>query len=159
MTITAWSFLFLGATFVRTDVRAHARIHVCQVYNHLPSLLGVSADHPVAKAAVETFMSSHNVTVDQERGSVVFTHPKPAFDGSTMTLSPEELVAMLLGYAKATGEEFAADGGERGTISDCVLTVPSFYTQTQRQALLDAARIAKLKVCHGYNPCTCIVCM
>lgn len=117
-----------------------------QVYSHLPGLLGVSADHPVAKAAVGTFMASHNMTVDPERGTVLFTHPKPALDGTIMNLSPEELTGMLLGYAKAIGEEFAAEGGERGTITDCVLTVPSFFTQRQRQALLDAARIADLKV-------------
>ena len=117
-----------------------------QVYSQLPSLLGVSAEHPLAKAALEQFMSSHEVSVDEERGTVVFTHPRPGHDGSVMKLSPEELTAMLLGYAKAIGEDFAAEGGERSEISDCVLTVPSFYTQTQRQALLDAARIANLKV-------------
>jgi hypoxia up-regulated 1 len=118
-----------------------------QVYSHMPSLLGVSASHPVAITAQETFLSAHNVSVDQDRGTILFTHPKPSKDGSLLQLSVEDLTAMLLGYAKAIGEEFAAEGSEtRPIITDCVLTVPSFYTQTQRVALLDAADIAGLKV-------------
>jgi hypoxia up-regulated 1 len=117
-----------------------------QLYTHLPMLLGVAPDHPVAKVTLNSFMPAHNVSADPDRGTVLFTHPRAAKDGSTLHFTPELLGAMLLGYAKATGEEFAAEGGERGDITDCVLTVPSFFTQLQRQALLDAARIAGLKV-------------
>lgn len=50
--------------------------------------------------------------------------------------------ASLLEYARSLAEA-AADGAPT---SDCVLTVPSYFTPGQRQALLDAAKLAGLNV-------------
>ncbi len=61
-------------------------------------------------------------------------------DGNPFT--PEELVAMVLSHAKDITKAY----GVESTISDCVLTVPSFYTQHERRALLDAAALADLNV-------------
>ena len=61
-------------------------------------------------------------------------------DGTEFT--PEELVAMVLCHAK---DITAAYGG--GTqVRDVVLTVPGFFTQHERRALLDAATLADLNV-------------
>ena len=63
------------------------------------------------------------------------------------SFTPEELSAMLLNHAAdftlAYGEE---KGSSLGTIKDCVLTVPSFATQTDRQARLDMAEVAGFNV-------------
>jgi len=59
------------------------------------------------------------------------------------SFTPEELVSMVLSHAK---EITAAYGTGATTIKDCVLTVPSFYTQHERMALLDAAKLAELNV-------------
>jgi len=56
--------------------------------------------------------------------------------------TPEELVAMVLTHAKDITTAF----GVQGDVKDCVLTVPSFYTQHERRALLDAASLADLNV-------------
>ena len=61
-------------------------------------------------------------------------------DGEPFT--PEELVAMVLTHAK----DITAAYGVESTVKDCVLTVPSFYTQHERRALLDAAELADLNV-------------
>ena len=61
-------------------------------------------------------------------------------DGNPFT--PEELVAMVLNHARDITKAYGVDG----TISDCVLTVPSFFTQHERRALLDAAELADLNV-------------
>jgi hypoxia up-regulated 1 len=53
----------------------------------------------------------------------------------------EELVAMLLQNAR----DLAAAHGET-KVKDCVITVPSFFTQAEREALLDAAAIAEVNV-------------
>ena len=50
---------------------------------------------------------------------------------------------MVLSHAK---EITAAYGTGAAVIKDCVLTVPSFYTQHERMALLDAAKLADLNV-------------
>ena len=61
-------------------------------------------------------------------------------DGNPFT--PEELVAMVLSHAKDITNAY----GVEGKITDCVLTVPSFFTQHERRALLDAAELAELNV-------------
>ena len=49
---------------------------------------------------------------------------------------------MVLTHAKDITNAF----GVPGEVKDCVLTVPSFYTQHERRALLDAAARADLNV-------------
>lgn len=39
-------------------------------------------------------------------------------------------------------------------VNDCVISVPSYFTQNERQALLDAARIAGLNVLRLFNETT-----
>lgn len=55
--------------------------------------------------------------------------------------SPEELVAMLLNHVKEMTLNF---GGKK--IKDCVITVPSSFTQHERQAVYTAAEIADLNI-------------
>jgi len=51
------------------------------------------------------------------------------------------LIGFILGYARSIGETMA-----EGPVKDCVITVPSFYTQAEREAVLDAAATVKLNV-------------
>ncbi|KAI9298831.1 actin-like ATPase domain-containing protein [Neoconidiobolus thromboides FSU 785] len=53
----------------------------------------------------------------------------------------EELTAMLFQYAR---EEAEITAGEK--IKDVVITIPPYFNQYERQAILDAAEIAELKV-------------
>ena len=55
--------------------------------------------------------------------------------------SPEELIAMMMQHAKDMTTNF---GGH--IIKDCVITVPSSFTQHERTALYTAAEIADLRV-------------
>lgn len=65
-------------------------------------------------------------------------------DGQQFT--PEELISMVLSKAKTYAEE-----ASKQTINDCVITVPAFFTQAERRALLLAADLAKLKVLQLIN--------
>lgn len=60
---------------------------------------------------------------------------------TNITFIPEDLAGMLLNYAKETATKSSGF-----SIKDCVITVPMFWTQSQRQALLDAAQLAGLHV-------------
>ena len=55
--------------------------------------------------------------------------------------TPEELVAMVLTHARDITDAYGTPN-----VRDCVLTVPSFFTQHERKALLDAAQLANLNV-------------
>lgn len=97
-------------------------------------LLGREADHPsvsVLKERHYQFDPAYNET----RSGVCLT-----VDGKEFT--PEELVAMVLTHAK----DITAAYGVTSPLKDCVLTVPAFYTQHERRALLDAAELADLNV-------------
>ena len=55
--------------------------------------------------------------------------------------SIEELVAMVFELAKSMSETYS-----KGAIKDCAVTVPPYWTRTQRQLLLQTAEAAKLHV-------------
>ncbi|KAI5699353.1 hypothetical protein M8J76_010096 [Diaphorina citri] len=63
--------------------------------------------------------------------------------------TPEQITAMLLTKLRETSEIAL-----QCNISDCVLSVPSFYTNAERKALLDAAKVAGLRVLRLFNETT-----
>nr|URW69964.1 heat shock protein [Bemisia tabaci] len=62
---------------------------------------------------------------------------------------PEQITAMLLTKLKAISEEAL-----NTKINDCVISVPSYFTNTERKALLNAASIAGLNVLRLFNETT-----
>nr|XP_045598066.1 hypoxia up-regulated protein 1-like isoform X2 [Procambarus clarkii] len=101
---------------------------------YLLDLLGKKVDNPVVKLHQERF-PYYNIEADPERGTVVFR-----YDEET-TYTVEELVAQLLEYARDLA---VAHTDQR--IKDCVITVPPFFNQAERRAILTAADMAGLKV-------------
>ncbi|XP_043678415.1 97 kDa heat shock protein isoform X2 [Vespula pensylvanica] len=69
--------------------------------------------------------------------------------GEEHIFSPEQITAMLFTKLKDTSETAL-----QTAVNDCVISVPSYYTQAERQALLDAARIAGLNVLRLFNETT-----
>lgn len=63
----------------------------------------------------------------------------PSFLSETK-FSPEELVAMILTKAKEYAESFALQ-----QVTECVITVPAFFNQAERRAMLKAAELAGIK--------------
>ncbi|XP_008202915.1 heat shock 70 kDa protein 4L isoform X1 [Nasonia vitripennis] len=63
--------------------------------------------------------------------------------------TPEQITAMLFTKLKDTSVTAL-----QTAVNDCVISVPSYFTQAERQALLDAARIAGLNVLRLFNETT-----
>ncbi|XP_043288353.1 heat shock protein 105 kDa isoform X2 [Venturia canescens] len=69
--------------------------------------------------------------------------------GEEHIFSPEQITAMLFTKLKEISETAL-----QTVVNDCVISVPSYFTQNERQALLDAARIAGLNVLRLLNETT-----
>ncbi len=103
-------------------------------YAYLLDLLGKQYDHPQVKRYQERF-PYYEMKPHHERGTVVFQH-----DEETV-YTVEELMAMILEHAKSIGETYTEQ-----KIKDVVLTVPVYFNQAERRALLDAADLAGVNV-------------
>ncbi|XP_008066438.1 hypoxia up-regulated protein 1 isoform X1 [Carlito syrichta] len=102
-------------------------------------LLGKQADNPHV-ALYRSRFPEHELSFDPQRQTVYFQiSPQLKF-------SPEEVLGMILNYSRSLAEDFAEQ-----PIKDAVITVPAFFNQAERRAVLQAARMAGLKVLQLIN--------
>ncbi|XP_038564043.1 hypoxia up-regulated protein 1 isoform X1 [Micropterus salmoides] len=114
------------------------------VYRHLQSLLGKKHDNPQVALYQKRF-PEHQLQEDPVRGTVYFKNSEE------MQYTPEELLGMVLNYSRALAQDFAEQ-----PIKDAVITVPAFFNQAERRAVLQAAQMAGLKVLQLINDNTAV---
>lgn len=112
-------------------------------YGYLVDLLGKSTDNPVVELYRKRF-PYYQIQADPTRKTVTFK------DGDEIH-TVEELVAQLFSRA----QEFAQDATGQ-SINECVIVVPGFFGQSEREATLSAARLANLKVLQLINDYTAV---
>nr|XP_020840473.1 LOW QUALITY PROTEIN: hypoxia up-regulated protein 1 [Phascolarctos cinereus] len=106
---------------------------------YFQDLLGKKADNPHVALYRDRFPELELAT-DPHRQTVQFQlSPQLQF-------SPEEVLGMVLNYSRSLAEDFAEQ-----PIKDIVITVPAFFNQAERRAVLQAARMADLKVLQLIN--------
>lgn len=123
-----------GTRFYGADANSLVARKPTKTPQSMGVFLGRDEDHPTAKV-LEDRHYAITAKYNETRSGVCLT-----IDGQPYT--PEELVAMVLTHAK----DITVAYGVGSPVKDCVLTVPSFYTQHERRALLDAALLADLNV-------------
>uniref|UniRef100_A0A8C9KI62 Hypoxia up-regulated protein 1 n=1 Tax=Panthera tigris altaica TaxID=74533 RepID=A0A8C9KI62_PANTA len=102
-------------------------------------LLGKQEGNPHV-ALYRARFPEHELGFDPQRQTVHFQiSPQLQF-------SPEEVLGMILNYSRSLAEDFAEQ-----PIKDAVITVPAFFNQAERRAVLQAARMAGLKVLQLIN--------
>jgi len=104
-------------------------------------MLGRDEDHPSVKVLSDRHYPLTPKYNETRNGLYL------SIDGGKQVHTPEELTAMVLHYAEEFTHHYGKEKGHTyGDITDCVLTVPSFATQSERQALLDAADLGGFRV-------------
>ena len=101
----------------------------------LKSLIGLRYSDPEVQAMLPNFVFPiAGGPNDEILITVTYMNEKKAF-------TPERLVAMALADLKIIAEQ---DQGSK--VTDAVISIPVFFTDAQRRAMLDAASIAQLNV-------------
>jgi hypoxia up-regulated 1 len=113
------------------------------VYTNIHRLLGRQYGDPEVEQAIKDRRFPYKL--------VEFQGGYGIYHDETITFGPEDILALLLSNAKETAAKNAGMA-----IKDCVITVPAFYTQFQRQAVLDAAKIAGVNVLSLLNDNTAV---
>ncbi|XP_022601516.1 hypoxia up-regulated protein 1 [Seriola dumerili] len=114
------------------------------VYRHLQSILGKKQNNPQVALYQKRF-PEHQLQEDPVRGTVYFKNSEE------MQYTPEELLGMMLNYSRALAQDFAEQ-----PIKDAVITIPAFFNQAERRAVLQAAQMAGLKVLQLINDNTAV---
>ena len=93
--------------------------------------------------AIQQSLKLWSFTVTEYRGGNCAIQLKPdvAPSGHTQVLCPEEISAYILASMKQTAEDYLGC-----PVTRAVITVPAYFNDAQRQATIDAASIAGLKV-------------
>ncbi|XP_072302982.1 hypoxia up-regulated protein 1 [Eucyclogobius newberryi] len=114
------------------------------VYRYLQLLLGKKLGNPHVALYQKRF-PEHQLQEDPQRGTVYFKYSEE------MQYSPEELLGMMLNYSRVLAQDYAEQ-----PIKDVVITVPAFFNQAERRAVLLAAQMAGLKVLQLINDNTAV---
>uniref|UniRef100_A0A3Q1EFN5 Hypoxia up-regulated protein 1 n=1 Tax=Acanthochromis polyacanthus TaxID=80966 RepID=A0A3Q1EFN5_9TELE len=114
------------------------------VYRHLQSLLGKKHDNLQVELYQKRF-PEHHLEEDRVRGTSYFKNSEE------MQHTPGELLGMVLNYSRGLAQDFAEQ-----PIKDAVITVPAFFNQAERRAVLQAAQMAGLKVLQLINDNTAV---
>ncbi|XP_011862642.1 PREDICTED: hypoxia up-regulated protein 1 isoform X2 [Vollenhovia emeryi] len=106
---------------------------------YILDLLGKPIDNPLVQLYRERF-PYYDIVADDERKTIAFRL------NENTTYTPEELLAQILHKGKEMAEIAAHQ-----KINEAVITVPGFFNQAERRALIQAAELAGLKVLQLIN--------
>ncbi|KFM81998.1 hypothetical protein X975_18921, partial [Stegodyphus mimosarum] len=115
-----------------------------KAYTYLMDIIGKKIDNPIVELYKKRF-PYYKIKTSDDQKSVVFQHPEG------MEFTVEELVAMLLKQAQDIAEHAAGQ-----PIKDVVITVPPFFNQAERRAMLQAAGLSGLNVLQLINSNTAV---
>ncbi|KAG7206377.1 hypothetical protein KM043_003742 [Ampulex compressa] len=138
----------------------------CVAFSGKTRIIGVAAKNQMVTNMKKTFhgfkrllgRKYNDPQVQRELQSLSFKTSQQADGGIGLhvpyldeehVFTPEQITAMLFTKLKDISETAL-----QTAVNDCVISVPSYYTQSERQALLDAAKIAGLNVLRLFNETT-----
>lgn len=119
--------------FLGTDGAGAMSSNIKNTVTNLKRLLGKKFAEPCVQTDIARL--PFKVTEGPDGGCLINVN----YLGENVTYTPEAVMGMILGDVKLIGER---DSG--GPITDCVISVPVYFTDAERHAMLDASKIAGL---------------
>lgn len=113
-------------------------------FSYILDLIGKPIDNPLVQLYLKRF-PYYNIVADDQRETIAFKL------NENTTYTPEELLAQILHKGKEIAETSAQQ-----KINEAVITVPGFFNQAERRALIQAAELAGLKVLQLINDYTAV---
>lgn len=129
--------------FVGVDGAARMMMNVKNTVVQVKRLIGRKYQDPAVQQDIKDLM--FNVAEAADGGCLVSV----MYLNETKTLSPEQVMTSLLKDLKTTAE---ADQGS--AITDCVVAVPAYFSESERRAMLTSADVAGLKCLRLMNELT-----
>jgi heat shock protein 4 len=119
-----------------SQIKSNAK-NSCRNFKHL---MGQNCDSPYVEK--EHFWSTSKL------GKAEDGHPgyEVVYKGTPRTMSATQVCAMMLTKLREVTEKWT-----EGKVADCVIGVPSYFSDAHRQAILDAAKIAGVSVLRLMN--------
>ncbi|CAF1019934.1 unnamed protein product [Adineta steineri] len=115
-----------------------------QSYMYLRELVGKSLDNPVIEQYLKRF-PYYKLKMDGHSSELVFEHD------SETNYTIEELLSMILKKAR----EYASDFAEQ-SVDSAVITIPPYFTQSERRAVKRACELANIKLLQLMNDNTAV---
>lgn len=112
-------------------------------FSHLLDLLGKTLDNPIVQLYIKRF--PHHKLESTERGTVQFRTSEDEL------YSVEELLAQIFSHAKGQAESYADQ-----KIKDVVVTVPVYFNQAERLALISSVKLGGLNVLQLMSEPMCV---
>ncbi|GAB4830895.1 hypothetical protein Ancab_004921 [Ancistrocladus abbreviatus] len=129
--------------FLGSAGAASATMNTKSTISQLKRLIGCSFNQPDVQNDLKLFPFE---TSEGPDGGILI-HLR--YMGEKHTFMPVQILAMLLSHLKQTAEKSLET-----PVSDCVIGIPSYFTDLQRRQYLDAAAIAGLKPLRLMHECT-----
>ena len=132
--------------FIGNEAAAQTQSNPKNSIAGMKRLIGLKADDP--NVPIEQAFITCKIVSGANNNAAVQVN----YDDKAEVFSPEQIVGALFQKLKGT-----AEAGLDGTkVADCVIGVPSWWTDVQRRALLDAASVAGLNVLRLINETTAV---
>ena len=120
--------------FVGVEGAARLMMNVKNTVSLVKRLIGYKFNDPVVQKDLNSLM--YKVEEGPDGGCLI----EAMYLNEKRKFTPEQVVAILLKDLKRIAEE------EQGSVvTDCVISVPVFFTEAQRYAMLSASNLAGLK--------------
>ncbi|XP_027201146.2 hypoxia up-regulated Grp170 co-chaperone protein [Dermatophagoides pteronyssinus] len=122
-----------------------------KTFTHFIDLLGKNRIDSIAVRKYLERFPYHKIVENEKDQTIEFVIKD---QDQELRFTPEELLAMMLTKARHYAEVASSSSsptGQAQIITDCVLTVPPYFSQTERKAIRHAAQLAGLKVLQLIN--------